>query len=91
MSVTALIGTNATFHCAGTGNYLVWEVDGLPARGRTSISDTTLGSGTVQSTFTVLATSVNNGTTVRCVISESLQFSAPAISNNATLTVLPGE
>ena len=85
MSVTALIGTNETFHCAGTGNYLVWEMDGLQARG-----DTTIGSGTVQSTFTVQATSVNNGTTVRCVISESLQFSAPAISNNATLTVLPG-
>ena len=31
VSVTALIGTNTQFHCAGTGNYLVWEVDGLQA------------------------------------------------------------
>ena len=54
VSVTALIGTNALFHCAGTGNYLVWEVDGLAlnhpdilARG---ISDVTpSSSGTVQS------------------------------------------
>ena len=95
VSVTALIGTNAQFHCAGTGNYLVWEVDGLQtdhssisARGITS--DTTTGSGTVQSNLTVPATSVNNGTTVRCAISVSL-FSTPAISNYSTLTVLPGE
>ena len=95
VSVTALVGTNAQFHCAGTGNYLVWEVDGLAsdhpdvlARGITS--DTTTTSGTVQSTLTVLATSVNNGTTVRCAISISL-FSTPVISSYSTLTVLPGE
>ena len=95
VSVTALIGTNAQFHCAGTGNYLVWEVDGLQAdhpdilaRG---ISDVTpSSSGTVQSNLTVPATSVNNGTTVRCAIGVSL-FSTPAISNYSTLTVLPGE
>ena len=92
MSVTALFGTNAQFHCAGTGNYLVWEVDGLQtdhsnisARGITS--DT---SGTVQSTLTVPATSENNGTTVRCAISVSLS-STRAISNYSMLTVLPGE
>ena len=95
MSVTALIGTNAQFHCAGTGNYLVWEVDKLQvdhsnvfARGITVATNTS--SGTVQSTLTVPATSVNNGTTVRCAISVSL-FSTPAISNYSTLTVLPGE
>ena len=95
MSVTALIGTTAHFHCAGTGNYLVWEVDGLAlnhpdilARG---ISDVTpSSSGTVQSNLTVPATSENNGTTVRCAIGVS-QFSFTAISNYSTLTVLPGE
>ena len=95
VSVTALIGTNAQFHCAGTGNYLVWEVDGLQAdhpdiiaRG---ICEVTLpSSGTVQSNLTVPATSVNNGTTVRCAIGVS-QFSLTAISNYSTLTVLPGE
>ena len=93
MSVTALVGTNSQFHCAGTGNYLVWEVDGLAlndpdilARG---ISDVT-SSGTVQSNLTVPATSVNNGTTVRCAIGVS-QFSLTAISNYCILTVLPGE
>ena len=95
MSVTALIGTNAQFHCAGTGNYLVWEVDGLQsdhpdilARGITTV--TLLSSGTVQSNLTAPATSVNNGTTVRCAINISLS-TPPAISNNATLTILPGE
>ena len=95
MSVTALVGTNAQFHCAGTGNYLMWEVDGLQAnypdilaRG---IHDVTLSSsGTVQSNLTVPATSVNNGTTVRCVIGISA-FSTPVLSNYAILTILPGE
>ena len=88
MSVTALIGTNAQFHCAGIGNVLLWEVDGRQAHRITP--PTTTGSGTVQSNLTVQATSENNGTTVRCAIRESLS-STPAISNNATLTVLPGE
>ena len=95
VSMTALIGTNAQFHCAGTGNHLVWEVDGVTpnhpdilARGITTV--TLPFSGTVQSTLTVPATSENNGTTVRCAISVSL-FSTPAISSNATLTILPGE
>ena len=95
MSVTALIGTNAQFHCAGTGNHLVWEVDGLQAnhpdilaRGITTV--TLPSSGTVvQSNLTVPATSVNNGTTVRCVVTSL--FSTPVISNYSTLTVLPGE
>ena len=95
MSVTALIGTNAQFHCAGIGNYLVWEVDGLQAdhpdilaRGIAKVTPSS--SGTIQSNLTVPATSVNNGTTVRCAISVSLS-STPAISSNATLTILPGE
>ena len=95
MSVTALIGTNAQFHCAGTGNHLVWEVDGLApnnhdilARGIHDV--TSSSSGTVQSNLTVPATSENNGTTVRCGIGVS-QFSLTAISNYSTLTVLPGE
>ena len=95
MSVTALVGTNAQFHCAGTGNYLVWEVDGLApdhpdilARGITVV--TLPSSGTVQSNLTVPATSENNGTTVRCAIGVS-PFSLTAISNYSTLAVLPGE
>ena len=84
VSVTALIGTNAQFHCAGTGNILGWEVDGQQA---TKTQPTTTDSGTVQSNITVIATSE---TVVRCFISESL-LSAPVFSNYATLTVLPGE
>ena len=95
MSVTALVGTNAQFHCAGTGNYLLWVVDRLQAdhsniSARGITSNTTTDSGTVQSTLTVPVTTENNGTTVRCAISVSL-FSTPAISNYSTLTVLPGE
>ena len=96
VSVKALIGTNAQFHCAGIGNYLVWEVDGLQADyfnilARGIIATTNTSSGTVQSTLTVPARSENNGTTVRCAICASL-FSTPfAISNYSTLTVLSGE
>ena len=95
VSVTALVGTNAQFHCAGTGNYLLWEVDGLSpyhpdilVRGITIV--TVQSSGTVQSNLTVPATSMNNDTTVRCAIGIS-QFSLTAISNYTTLTVPPGE
>ena len=95
MSVTALVGTNAQFHCAGTGSYLVWEVDGLQAdhvnilaRGITLATNTS--SDTIHSTLTVPATSENNGTIVLCVVRLSV-YSAPAISSNATLTILPGE
>ena len=90
-----LIGTNAQFHCAGTGKYLVWEVDGLQAdhsniSARGITSDMTTSSGSVQSSLTVPATSVNDRTTVRCAISVSL-FSIPAVSHYSMLTVLPGE
>ena len=95
VSVTALIGTNAQFHCAGTGNYLVWVVDGtslydhnIMNRGVTAV--TVLSSGTVQSNLTVPATPANNGTTVQCVIHFSLH-ATPEFSNYSTLTVLPGE
>ena len=95
VSVTALVGTNAQFHCAGTGNILVWEVDGLQIGNSDIVSrgiteHTIPSSGTVQSNLTVPAASVNNGTTVRCAISVAL-FSTPAFSNNFTLTVLPGK
>ena len=92
--MTALIGTNAQFHCAGTGIVIRWKVDGLvstnpnvTSRGITT-DDVSSSSGTVQSTLTVPATIVNNGTTVRCVV---LSLSGSAFSNNSTLTVLPGE
>ena len=95
VSVTALVGTSAQFHCAGTGNILVWEVDGLQIGNSDIVSrgiteHTIPSSGTVQSNLTVPATSVNNGTTVRCAISVAL-FSTPAFSNSSTLTVLPGK
>ena len=95
MSKTALVGTNAQFHCAGTGNNLLWEVDGLASdhvniMARKIMVATNTSSGTVQSSLTVPATSENNGTTVRCAIGIS-QFSYTAFSNYCTLTVLPGE
>ena len=96
MSVTALVGTNAQFYCAGTGNYLLWEVDGLQIGNsiivHRGITEHTIpSSGTVQSTLTVPSTSVNNGTTVRCGIKKSLTGSLVVISNYSTLTVLPGD
>ena len=93
MSVTALIGTNAQFHCAGTGIVITWEVDGIASidpsitsRGITTVVSSS--SGTVQSNLTVPGTSMNNGTTVRCRLFSS---SGSIFSNYSTLTVLPGE
>ena len=94
VSVSVLIGTNAQFRCAGTGVVITWEVDGLASsnpvissRGITS-DGVSSSSGTVQSNLTVPATSVNNGTTVRCRL---FSLSGSTFSNNSTLTVLPGE
>ena len=93
MSVSALVGENALFCCTGSGITIVWIVDGLQGNEASvvqrGISSVLLSSsGTVQSTLTVPATSVNNGTTVQCVI---FSLSGSVTSNNATLTVLPGE
>ena len=92
VSVSVLISTDAQFHCAGTGDIVLWEVDGLASsnpvifsRGITSVLIS--NSGTVQSNLTVPGTPVNNGTTVRCGLFSS---SGSTFSNNSTLTVLPG-
>ena len=95
VSVTKLGGSNARFHCAGIGELLTWEVDGLILSYESiinrGISAVILSSsGTIQSNLTVPATSVNNGTTVRCAISVSL-FNTPVVSNYSTLNVLPGD
>ena len=91
MSVSALVGENALFHCNGSGVTIVWTVDGKPGneasiiqRGISAVL--VLSSDTIQSTLTVPATSVNNGTTVQCVL-----YPGMVTSNKATLTVLPGE
>ena len=93
VSVSVLVGTDAQFHCAGTGVVITWEVDGLTSinpvissRGITSDVRSS-SSGTVQSNLTVPATSVNNGTTVRCRLFSS---SGSTFSNYSTLTILPG-
>ena len=63
----SVVGTNAQFHCAGTGNYLLWEVDEVQADHRDILARGITvvmlpSSGTVQSNLTVPATSENNGT-----------------------------
>ena len=95
MSVSVLVGENALFHCNGSGVTIVWIVDGSLATDSViverGITDTSMtSSGTVQSTLTVPATLVNNGTTVQCRL---ISLSGFAVSNNANLTVLtiPGE
>ena len=89
MSVTALVGENALFHCNGSGFTIAWIVDGLPANVASIIQRgislvLVVSPGTVQSTLTVPATLVNNGTTVQCVL-----HPGEVTSNTATLTVLP--
>ena len=91
--MSALVGEKAQFHCSGSGITIVWTVDGILAtdptieeRGITP--DIITSSGTVQSTLTVPATLVNNGTTVQCRL---ISINGMIDSNNATLTILPGE
>ena len=93
MSLTVFPGMKAQFQCIGSGEDLSWEVDGLSVydatvkkRGITAV--TIAFSGTVQSNLTVPATSVNNGTTVRCAISISTNI--PVVSNYSTLVVFSG-
>ena len=93
VSVTTLEGMNALFYCNGSGIVLVWEVDGLPLNHQNIVNrgitaNTMSSSGTVQSTLTVPATSVNNGTTVRCAISSALFGGVQVVSNYSTLTIL---
>ena len=91
VSASVLVGENALFHCNGSGASILWIVDGLYA---TDISITARGitqhimtsSGTVQSTLTVPATLVNNGTTVQCML-----YPGSMTSSTATLFILPGE
>ena len=95
VSVTTLGGTNALFHCAGSGVSIVWAVDGLPLDNPSIVNrkiteHSVSSSGTVQSTLTVPATSVNNGTTVQCAISSALFGGIQVVSNYSTLTILPG-
>ena len=92
VSVTTLGGTNALFHCAGSGFNILWKVDGFPMTDQNvldrGITDNTVSSsGTVQSNLTVPATLENNGTTVQCIV----LYPGEVTSNTATLTVLPGE
>ena len=93
VSVSALVRENALFHCNGSGIAIAWIVDGILATDTSitahGITDHTVSSsGTIQSTLTVPATSVNNGTTVQCIV---LSLSGSVTSNNATLTVITGK
>ena len=91
-SVSVVIGGMATFQCAGPGAYLIWKVNGetlvesAKDQGKFVIQRKS-NLGIWQSNLTVLTTSAeNNGTTVQCV----LLAVPPISSDNATLTVLPG-
>ena len=94
VSLIVLPGMDAHFYCSGIGEIVIWEVDGLPQnnaeiKGRGIRAVTNTSSGTVQSTLTVPATSVNNGTIVRCGIRTSLT-SITVVSNYSMLIVLSG-
>ena len=93
MSVSALVGENALFHCNGSGVTIQWVADGVHVTNENPVildrgitATLVISSGTVQSTLTVPATLMNNGTTVRCIV---FSHSGSETSNNASLTVLP--
>ena len=95
MSVSALVGENALFHCNGSGITIAWIVDGSLATDSAIVDQgitqhiIASSADAVQSTLTVPATLVNNGTTVQCIVVSLL--GGLNYSNNATLIVLPGE
>ena len=95
VSTSVLVGETAVFHCKGSSFAILWTVDGFYTAELNIIdrgiiqSSTVTSTGTVQSTLTVPATLENNGTTVQCrLVLPNAMF---VFSNNATLTVLPGE
>ena len=99
-SITRLAGKEALFHCAGyeTGVPaekldLTWILNDrvLDSNSPRITQSTTPSSDTVQQTvqsnLTILATTENNGTTVKCRIGR-ISGGVPNISEESTLTVL---
>ena len=84
--MTALIGTDVQFHCAGNGSFLSWLVDGVPPTDPDIMQH--YAAGFIQSNITIPATLENNDTSVQCFISSI--SSLPVSSETATMTVLPG-
>ena len=94
-SVTVVVGGMATFQCTGPGAYLIWKINGETLE-ESSQNDEPFfvqresNMGIWQSNLTVLTASAeNNGTTVQCVLL-AIPPNLPVSSDNATLTVLPG-
>ena len=91
-SVTVVVGGMATFQCAGPGAYLIWKINGqtLVESSKNDgqfVVQRESNLGIWQSNLTVLTASAeNNGTIVQC----ELLGVPPVSSDNATLTVLPG-
>ena len=93
--MTVVVGDMATFQCAGPGVYLIWKING-ETLAESSQNDGQFvvqresKLGIWQSNLTVLTTSAeNNGTTVQCVFL-AIPPNLSVVSDNATLTVLPG-
>ena len=94
-SVTVVVGGMATFQCAGPGAYLIWKINAETLEE----SSQNHGQFIVQresylniwkSNLTALTTSAeNNGTIVQCVLL-AIPPNLPVSSDNAILTVLPG-
>ena len=89
--MTVLVGTDAQFHCAGTGQFLNWLLDGVLYQSNNNqvpYDNTEPTESGVQSNLTVPATLEKNGTSVKCAI--HTLSSVPVCSDEARLTVLPG-
>lgn len=93
-SVTVVVGGEATFQCAGIGDYVIWNVNGkiYQEADQTEFFVTReTVSGIQHCNLTIPTTSAeNNGTTVQCIMTTFLPSSSVS-SDNATLIVLPGK
>ena len=91
--MTALVGTDAQFRCAGMGFAITWLVDGIPnylskITNRGVFDDTNVDAGFIQSNLTVPATSENNGSSIQCGVTST---NLSTFSDTAYLRVLPGK
>ena len=92
--MTVVVGSKATFLCAGIGDYVIWSVNGgiyqEASQSEFVVTRETV-SGIQRCNLTVPSTSAeNNGTTVQCILT-TFSPSSSVSSDNATLIVLPGK
>ena len=90
-SMIAFIGTNVTFRCRSTGDYVTWSVNGTLFNNLENTSDISTSviptnDGPALSLLFIQASKMNNNTVIQCVTMD-IQDNKSENSSEATLTV----